>query len=107
MAGKEVAGVLLMDVKLPFNNVRKAHLGRRMEVLGIESDRITWTCRLMVECQVKLVLDGEMGEASPVDPGIPQGQPVAGMRPRPAVHATGEEAQRHAAKGQAGHHHRD
>jgi len=74
---KRVAGALFMDVKSAFNNVSKAHLGRRMEALGLEPDLIRWTTSFMPDRQVKIVLDGEMGEATPVDTGIPQGSPVA------------------------------
>jgi len=74
---KRVAGALFMDVKSAFNNVRKAHLGRRMEALGLEPDLIRWTTSFMSDRQVKIVLDGETGEATPVDTGIPQGSPVA------------------------------
>jgi len=37
-----VAGTLLIDVKSAFNNINKAHLGRRMETLGIKPDLIRW-----------------------------------------------------------------
>lgn len=67
-----MAGALLMDVKSAFNNVSKAHLGRWMEAPGIEADLIRWTCSFMTGRQTKLVLDGKIGEGSPVDTGIPQ-----------------------------------
>ena len=76
-AAKKVAGALFMDVKSAFNNVNKAHLGKRMQALGIEPDLIQWTGSFMSDRQVKLVLDGKVGEANPVDTGIPQGSPVA------------------------------
>ena len=66
-----------MDVKAAFNNVNKTHLGRRMQALGVESDLIWWTGSFMSDRQLKLVLDGMTGEASPVDTGIPQGSPAA------------------------------
>jgi ribonuclease HI len=75
--GKEIAGALLMDVKSAFNNVSKAHLGKRMEALELEPDLIRWANSFMTGRQVKLVLDGETGDASPVDTGIPQGSPAA------------------------------
>jgi hypothetical protein len=74
---KKIAGALLMDVKSAFNNVSKTHLGKRMEVLELEPDLIRWTDSFMSGRQVKLVLDGETGEANPVDTGIPQGSPAA------------------------------
>ena len=74
---KKVAGALFMDVKSAFNNVSKVHLGRRMEELGIEPDLIRWAVSFMTGRQIKLVLDGETGEASQVDTGIPQGSPAA------------------------------
>ena len=76
-AAKKVAGALFKDVKSAFNNVNKAHLGKRMQDLGIEPDLIRWTGSFMSDRQVKLVLDGKVGEANPVDTGIPQGSPVA------------------------------
>jgi len=76
-AAKKVAGTLFMDVKSAFNNVNKLHLGKRMQVLGIEPDLIRWTGSFMSDRQVKLVLDGQTGKANPVDTGIPQGSPVA------------------------------
>ena len=71
---KKVVGALFMDFKLAFNNVSKSHLGRRMEALETEPDIIRWAGSLMSDRQVKLVLDGKTGKASPVDTGIPQGR---------------------------------
>jgi len=82
-AGKKVAGALFMDVKSAFNNVSKTHLGKRMQVLGIEPDLIRWTSSFMSDRQVKLVLDSKTGEANPVDTGIPQGSPVAPIHSPP------------------------
>jgi len=61
-----------MDAKSAFNNVSKSHLGRRMEALDIEADLITWTGSFMSDRQIKVVLDGKTGEASPVGTGISQ-----------------------------------
>jgi len=69
---KRVPGTLLMDVKSAFNNVNKAHLGRRMETLGIEPDLIRWAQSFMSDLQVQLVLDGRTGKKRQVDTGIPQ-----------------------------------
>jgi hypothetical protein len=66
-----------MDVMSAFNNVSKAHLGRRMGALELEPDLIRWTGGFMSDRQVMLVLDGEVGQANPVDTGIPQGSPAA------------------------------
>ena len=74
---KRVAGGLFMDVKSAFNNVSRAHLGGRMEALGVEPDLIRWTGSFMSDRQVKLILDGKAGDARPVDTGIPQGSPAA------------------------------
>jgi len=76
-AAKKVAGALFMDVKSAFNNVNKSHLGNRMQALGIGPDLNRWTGSFMSDRQVKLVQDGQTGEANPVDTGIPQGSPVA------------------------------
>jgi len=76
-AAKKVAGALLMDVKSAFNNVSKAHLGRRMEALEVEPDLIRWAGSFMSDRQVKLVIDGRTGKANKVDTGIPQGSPAA------------------------------
>jgi hypothetical protein len=48
-----------------------------MEELGLEPDLIRWTMSFMTDRQVRLVLDGEEGQANPVDTGIPQGSPAA------------------------------
>ena len=48
-----------------------------MEAFEVEADLIRWTGSFMSDRQVKLVLDGEVGEANPVDTGIPQGSPAA------------------------------
>ena len=72
-----MTGSLFMDVKSAFHNVSKTHLGKCMQVLGIEPDLIRWTSSFMSDCQVKLVLDGKTGEVNPVHTGIPQGSPVA------------------------------
>jgi hypothetical protein len=66
-----------MDVKSAFNNISKTHLGKRMEVLELEPDLIRWTDSFMIGREVKLVLDGETGDANPVDTGIPPGSPAA------------------------------
>jgi len=68
---KKIAGALFMDVKSAFNNVNKTHLGKCMEALELEPDLIQWTDSFMTGRQVKLILDGETGKASPVDRGIP------------------------------------
>jgi hypothetical protein len=73
---KKIAGALLMDVESAFNNVSKMYLGNRMEALRLEPDHIWWTASFMTDRQVILVLDGETGEANPVDTGIPQGSLV-------------------------------
>ena len=72
-----MSGALFMDVKSAFNNVSKVHLGKRMEALGVEPDLIRWTGSFMSDCQVKLVLNGKVGEAEPLDTGIAQGSPAA------------------------------
>jgi hypothetical protein len=59
-----------MGVKSAFN-VSKTHLGMRMEALGLESDLIRWRDCFMTGRQVKLVLDGETGDASLVDTATP------------------------------------
>ena len=66
-----------MDVKSAFNNVDKTLLGKWMEELGVETDLIQWTMSFMSDRQVKLVLDGEVGEPNAVDTGVPQGSPAA------------------------------
>jgi len=73
----KLAGALFMDVKSAFNNVDKTLLGKRMEELGVEADLIRWTMSFMSDRQVKLRLDGETGEPSAVDTGVPQGSPAA------------------------------
>jgi hypothetical protein len=57
-----------MDVKSAFNNVSKTYAGKWMEALKLEPNPIRWTDSFMTGHQVavKLVLDGEAGEASPV-----------------------------------------
>ena len=74
---KKVAGMLFMDVKSAFNNVSKIHLGKRMEVLGIEADLIWWMMSFMMDRKVRITLDGETGEAQAVETGVPQGSPAA------------------------------
>jgi hypothetical protein len=73
---KKIVGALLMDVQSAFNNVSKTHLGKRMEAVELKPDLIRWTDSFMTDHEVKLVLDGEMGEANPVDTAIPQGSPA-------------------------------
>jgi hypothetical protein len=75
-AEKRTAGALFRDVKSAFNNVSKAYLGRRMEALELEPDLVRWTSSFMTDQQVKIVLGGEVGQANPVDTGIPQGSPA-------------------------------
>jgi hypothetical protein len=38
--GISIAGALFMDVNSAFNNISKAYLGKRMEVLDLEPDLI-------------------------------------------------------------------
>ena len=68
---KKIAGALLMDVKSAFNNVDKTFLGKRMEELGMEADRIRWTMSFMSDRRVRLVLDGEVEEPNAADTGVP------------------------------------
>ena len=74
---KKVVGALFMDVRSAFSKASKAHLGRRTEALEIGPDLTRWTGSFMTDRQVKLVLDGEAGEANPMDTGIPRGSPAA------------------------------
>lgn len=69
-----MAGSLFIGVKSALNNVSNAHLRRRMEALEVEPDLIRWPGSFISDRQVKLVLDGKIGEARPVDTGIPQGR---------------------------------
>jgi hypothetical protein len=48
-----------------------------MEALDLEPERILLTNSFMTGRQIKLVLDGEIGNASPVDTWIPQGSLAA------------------------------
>jgi hypothetical protein len=73
---EEDGGSVFMDVKAAFNIVTNEHLGRRTEEMDQEPDLSRRTQNIMTERQVKLVLDGEMGQANPVDTGIPQGSPA-------------------------------
>jgi len=57
--------------------VSNVHLGARMEALGIEVDLIRWAMSFMTGRKVRIALDGEIGEAQPVDTGVPQGSPAA------------------------------
>jgi len=66
-----------MDVQAAFNNTSKGLLARRLKELGVEADLIRWTISFMSDRRVKLVLDGEEGEAHKVETGIPQGSPAA------------------------------
>ena len=66
-AGKKVANTLFMDAKSAINNVSKAHLGRRMEPFGLEPDITRRTGSFVSDRRVKLVLDGEMRAANPVN----------------------------------------
>jgi len=52
-----------------------------MEALEVEPDLTLWTGSFMSDCQVKLVLDGEVGEANPADTGIPRGSPAVCTSP--------------------------
>jgi len=48
-----------------------------MEELGVEADLNRWTMSFMTNRQVRLVLDGEVGDPNAVDTGVPQGSPAA------------------------------
>ena len=74
---KKMVGALFMDVKSAFNSVSRVQLGRHMEAFEIEPDLIRWAGSFMSDRQVKLILDGEVGEENPVDTGIPHGSPTA------------------------------
>jgi hypothetical protein len=74
---KKVAGVLLMDIKAAFNNVSKHLLLSWLEELEVEEDLIRWVGSFMADTQVRLVLDGELGDTHKVETRTPQGSPVA------------------------------
>jgi len=48
-----------------------------MEALVIGPDLSGWTGSFMSNRQMKLIFDGEVGEANSVDSGIPRGPPTA------------------------------
>jgi len=74
---KRIRGALLMDVKSAFNNVGRGHLVDRMVQLGVQNHLVRWTESFMSQRKVRLVLNGQEGEAHEVDTGIPQGSPVS------------------------------
>jgi hypothetical protein len=76
-AQKKVAGVLLMDTKAAFNNVSKHLLLARLGELNVEKDLIRWVGSFMADRQVRLALDGDLGDTHKVETGIPQGSPAA------------------------------
>jgi hypothetical protein len=65
----KIGGALFMDVKSAFDNVSRTYQGKRMEAVELEPDLIRWTAIFMTDRPFKLVLDGETGEANPVDTG--------------------------------------
>jgi len=75
--GKKIAGALLMDVKVAFNNVSRPVLSRRLRELDIEPDLVRWTDTYVRDRKAKLVLEGREGEEHEVETGLPQGSPVA------------------------------
>jgi ribonuclease HI len=76
-AQKQLAGVLLLDVKGAFPFVNPIILVRRMEELEIDGDLIRWTQSFMTERSVQLVLDGFTCTDQIVNSGLPQGSPVS------------------------------
>ena len=68
---KNVAGTLLMDVQVAFNNTNSRLLRKRMAELGIQQDVIRWTGSFMQDRKVRLVVDGMEGKAHEADTGIP------------------------------------
>jgi hypothetical protein len=66
-----------MDIKAAFNNVSKHLLLARLGELKVEKDLIRWVGSFMADRQVRLVLDGDLGDTHKVETGIPQGSPVA------------------------------
>jgi len=48
-----------------------------MEALVIGPDLSGWTGSFMSNRQMKLIFDGEVGEANSVDSGVPRGPPTA------------------------------
>jgi len=74
---RKIAGALLMDVKSAFNNVARGHLVRRLESMGIEPDMCRWVESFMTDRNVRIVIDGTVGQDRAVETGIQQGSPVS------------------------------
>jgi hypothetical protein len=74
---REIAAVLLMDVKGAFDHVSRGRLLARMVELRIEPNLIRWVGSFMENRRIRMVVDGcELAERD-IQTGIPQGSPVS------------------------------
>jgi hypothetical protein len=74
---REIAAVLLMDVKGAFDHVSRWRLLARMVELRIEPNLIPWVGSFMENRRIRMVVDGcELAERD-IQTGIPQGSPVS------------------------------
>ena len=74
---KQIAGALMMDVKVAFDRVSRAELVQRMADLGVDNDLIGWTQSFLTDRWVELVIDGYINPKHKVETGTPQGSPVS------------------------------
>jgi hypothetical protein len=74
---KEIAGVLLMDVKGAFDHVSRGRLLARMVEMRIEPNLVRWVNSFMEDRRIRMVIDGYERAERSVQTGIPQGSPVS------------------------------
>jgi hypothetical protein len=74
---KEIAGVLLMDVKGAFDHVSRGRLLARMVEMRIESNLVRWVSSFMEGRRIRMVIDGCERAERNVQTGIPQGSPIS------------------------------
>ncbi len=74
---KKIVGMLLIDVKGPFDYISRLKLAQRIRQLGVDNDLIGWTQSFLTGRKVEIVIDRHINSEKDVETGIPQGLPVS------------------------------
>jgi len=69
--------VLLLDFMSAFRSIGSGRLIHTMRGTGMDGDLILLTGRFLTDETVKMVIDGNVMERQPVEPGIPQISPAS------------------------------
>ena len=74
---RNIAALLLMDVKGAFDHVNCERLKSRMQGMGLDKNLTMWVGSFLTDRRLQLVIDGHCSTERQITSGIPQGSPVS------------------------------